>query len=236
MGELVTLIILIISAGIAAWHFFASVRWNRRHYAHEIIRTWNDNVTDNRGNIMDTFGEAFIGHETLSEERCLKEIFSGNTDLLDEITRVINYHEGFATAYTRNIAERAMIKRSVEKNISLWYTVFENFIRMESCRRGYEPWGAYTDLMEMWEIEKEIVPDRNPSWFEWLDERRSKWDWKRVEQEFNKKSDDDWKTHAPKNCRRLKSGKFDGKPCLPPCFLYESHPTHYCYMDQTVSS
>lgn len=229
---LVTMVVLIITAGLAYMQFRASVHWNRHHYAHEIIRTWNDNVTDNRGNILFWFGDAFIHHRCLTEEECRSRIFSGNTCLLDEITRVINYHEGFATAYRHNIAERAMIDRSVKDNISLWYKVFENFIRMESCRRGYEPWRAYTELMQIWIIEEKNVEARNPSRFGWWEKLRRRLDWVCAKREFNKKTDKESKTHVPKNCPRLERDQW----CIKPCFMCRAASDPLFYSEHACSS
>lgn len=228
-----TPLILILSAAIAVSTLRASMKWNRQHYAHEFIRTWNDNVTTNRAAIFDEFHKAFIAHETLSEDQCRKKIFcrDDKEDLLEAITKVLNYHEGFATAYRENIADLSMIRRSVKENISLWYTVFQNFIRMESCRRGYEPWRAFTDLIEMWEIEENFSKHRSPSRFARLEKLRSGNDWRRARRMVNKRERNGQKTHVPKHCRRITHNEFAKKPC----FMRESARCDICYSEKARS-
>lgn len=145
---------------------------NRRHYASEMMKDWNDNAGKHKDAILKEFPDLLDKKNTkpLSREKALaiygaiygndakdKELF----ELRNHIIAMFNYFEYIASAYFNGVADQLMIEETFDGVIKLWYNYFKAFIDVAEEKVGFRPWQPINDLIIHWEAKKNKPPRRN---------------------------------------------------------------------------
>jgi len=179
MVENISLIVLAtgyIGTLIGGWYAFVTLKanhdWQRRQYAMEIFRGWNDNTADHAQAIENAFPhirdvDRTTGKVNEITKEHAKRIYTcdfgdtKNWQLRFHIIELLNYLEFVAVAYSQGVADKQIILDSLKSPLIKWHDILKNFIETVSLCEGYEPWKPYIDVVAEWQQPK--TKERKPT-------------------------------------------------------------------------
>ena len=153
---------------IGVWFAYLALRanhdWNRRHYAVEIIRCWNDITADHAKAIEETFPhirdiDLSTGKTTEITKEKAREIYTCNPDnknwaIRFHIIELLNHFEFVITAYSHQVADRGVILVGLRDPLSKWHDILKNFLEIVEQCEGYQPWQSFMDQIADWNAPK----------------------------------------------------------------------------------
>ena len=139
--------------------------WNRRHYALEIIRNWNDLTADHAKAIEEAFphirdiDKTTLKTTELTKEKA-KEIYTCSRDnkecwdLRFNIIELLNHLEFVISAYAEQVADREILLGSLRGPLCKWHDILKNFLDVVEQCEGYQPWKPFIDHIADWNAAK----------------------------------------------------------------------------------
>jgi hypothetical protein len=139
--------------------------WNRRHYAAEIMKNWNEDVGKHKDAVLKAFPDFLdkTKRKPILREKAIeiyeatekdKELF----ELRNHMVAMFNHLEYIASVYRNGVADRPMIKDAFDGVIKLWYNYFKTFIDISEERVGFRPWEPINNLIIDWEAQQQPAP------------------------------------------------------------------------------
>lgn len=157
--------LIVLQLWIAKDTFQQDHDWNRRHYAAEIMKDWNEDVGKHKDAVLKAFPDFLdkTKRKPILREAALKIYEATDTDrelfeLRNHIVAMFNYLEYIASAYRNGVADRSMIKEAFDGVIKLWYSYFKAFIDICEERVGFRPWEPINALILEWETQQQPTP------------------------------------------------------------------------------
>jgi hypothetical protein len=156
---------LIVSAGalvFAAYGISQQRKWERKHFAVEMINEWNNQSSNHKAAIENAYPELFTNDGPLSSRpRMTSEeahLIYTSTEAKDKVrweTRnhciaLLNYFEFVASAWDKEIADREIIEDSFKSTILRWHHDLEEFMIEMKKTRQYEPWPPLQSVVAQW--------------------------------------------------------------------------------------
>jgi len=137
--------------------------WQRREYAMNILREWNNNTTEHWRVIEGVFPhlrdvDRTGGRITELTKQQAKDIYtcepSNNKywELRYHIVEMLNYLEYVGMSYSQNVADQYIIKCSLKEAMIKYHDILKNMIDVVEICEGYTPWEPYIKLVESWKM------------------------------------------------------------------------------------
>jgi hypothetical protein len=183
-GLVVSAVALVCTAyGINEQH-----TWNRRHFAVEMIREWNDQSSIHKAAIENAYPALFReegpqqSRPRIDKDEARRIYFSTKdegtiknggdpTKIVDPVrweTRnhciaLLNYFEFVASAWENQVADRKMVEDSFKKTILRWHHDLEEFMNVMKSTRGYEPWPPLQRVVTKWKADDAQLQEVPPT-------------------------------------------------------------------------
>lgn len=141
--------------------------WRRRHYTSEILIDWNNSARPHIAYLSRKYPEFqsvpdFIGERKIKSTWGIsvseaEKIFHGRDldaqETRDHLIELMNYLEGIAVAWEKNVVDRDFIRDSCGVAILDTCTFFSQFILTMTENRRREPWPPLSRVVNVWEAE-----------------------------------------------------------------------------------
>lgn len=147
--------------------------WNRRQYAINILRDWNNNVLQYNRIIEQSFPNLFDtdlkNNPTELTKKNSIRIYTATSEneeylkIRHAIHELLNHLEYVTTAYTQNIADKKIIEDTLKKPLMRVSEILKNYLNIVAERRGYQPWQPYLDVVSMWQKDDVKIRNRTDS-------------------------------------------------------------------------
>ncbi len=169
--ETVTTIILafgsigtLIAAGLVYRTLKSNHDWQRREYALNILRGWNEHTSKHWQAIESVYPhlrdiDRTGGKVTELTKHQAKDIYTCEPDDKDcwdlryHIVELLNHLEYVAMSYNHKVADQKIVKECLRDAMIKYYHILKNMVDVVEICEGYLPWIPYTELVNAWESE-----------------------------------------------------------------------------------
>lgn len=147
------LLITALSFFVAAFAFFQKVLWDKKHYAMEIVKEWDEQTAAHREAIECRFPALQQKNSTaeFSEAVAIKVYEAHEGDdlrLRQHIVSLLNHLEFISVAYKSKAANRDIIERTLTNPLIKWNGALAAYIKIDTQRSGRPSWTPYEELAE----------------------------------------------------------------------------------------
>jgi hypothetical protein len=127
---------------------YQKVVWDRKHYAAEIVRTWDANTRNLRRHIQSTFPGIHRGTNQVPipltvAERVYRAESDQDKESFQSLVSLLNHLEFVAIAYSRGVANRRVIDEALGRTLAQWFRGLDPFIAVYTKRAGRNPWEPF---------------------------------------------------------------------------------------------
>lgn len=158
----------IVSLYVAIHEIKSNHDWNRRHYALEMMRTWNEATEPHKMALEKAYPGLYddppASDFSLEEARKIYND-SSRLDLQIHIVAMMNHLEYISQVYLKNVGDQDVIKESFKKTMIRWHRALKNWITVFVKHRGYNAWQPYVDLIIKWEQEESTTLEKRKTGF-----------------------------------------------------------------------
>jgi Domain of unknown function (DUF4760) len=182
------LVVSAVALVCAAYGIHEQHQWNRRHFAVEMIREWNNQSSLHKAAIENAYPELFReegpqqSRPRIPKEEARRIYFSTKDEepkkngedpakIVDPVrweTRnhciaLLNYFEFVAAAWENQVADRKMVEDSFKRTILRWHHDLEEFMNVMKSTRGYEPWPPLQRVVTKWKADDAQLQEVPPT-------------------------------------------------------------------------
>lgn len=161
VAQVVGTVLTAFSILVVSWRLYIDSSWNRRLFATNMIKEWNDSVRKHIMIIEKKYPH--IVHKNPSTNQLepipkldVKAIYETNAsdpelwELRENIIELLNDLEFISIAWSRRVADRIIIYKSFKWQLVNWYKALKPFMEMTKSGRGEHPWSPFQEVVEHW--------------------------------------------------------------------------------------
>ncbi len=156
------LVLSLISLALSIYYKF---NLDKKHYALEMIREWNQQTAKDKiiiekvvpglyekcslrllkEKLDKIYNAATLKKEYLEDSESVEDYLSAKESMI----RLLNYFEFISSAYLNNAVDKKIIQNSFSGTMVRYYCVLNDYIRLEYDKTNRNPWLPYVEFVKI---------------------------------------------------------------------------------------